>query len=93
MATKFTAGPWSLKTRQSAYRSDVEIEDGICGADGEQIRVFGVTLTASNEARANARLIAGAPELLEALRGIVDNGLSTSRIANARAAIAKATGE
>jgi hypothetical protein len=42
---------------------------------------------------ANARLIAAAPELLEALQNIIENGLSTSKIADGKAAIAKATGE
>ncbi len=41
---------------------------------------------------ADLQLMAAAPELLEALKNIVDVGLSTSRIAAARAAIAKATG-
>ena len=44
-------------------------------------------------ALANARLIAAAPELLAALQNIIENGLSTSKIAAGKAAIAKATGE
>lgn len=47
-----------------------------------------------DEASANLRLISAAPELLEALKNFVD-GCSTSvdAAAQARAAIAKATGE
>ena len=45
------------------------------------------------ENEANARLIAAAPELLEALQAIIDTGLSTSKITAAKKAIAKATGE
>ena len=43
--------------------------------------------------QANARLIAAAPDLLAALEMIVNDGLSTSRIAAGRAAIAKALGK
>jgi histidinol-phosphate/aromatic aminotransferase/cobyric acid decarboxylase-like protein len=48
---------------------------------------------ASMELKANARLIAAAPELLEALRGMLSNSHSYTnpRIEAARAAIAKAT--
>ncbi len=46
-----------------------------------------------DENEANARLIAAAPELLEALQAIIDTGLSTSKITAAKKAIAKATGE
>jgi hypothetical protein len=44
-------------------------------------------------ALANARLIAAAPELLKALENIINEGLSTSKIAAGKAAITKATGE
>ena len=52
----------------------------------------------SEETKANAYLIAAAPDLLEALQRLVanlDEGdfISTTRIDEARAAIAKATGE
>jgi hypothetical protein len=47
------------------------------------------------EARANSRLIAAAPELLAALQTIIENqgNLFPTDWANARAAIAKATGQ
>jgi hypothetical protein len=45
----------------------------------------------------NARLIAAAPDLLDALKNLVaqvdDNAWTREEIADARAAIAKATGE
>jgi hypothetical protein len=41
---------------------------------------------------ANARLIAAAPELLEALRSMLDDDEHTEACFKARAAIAKATG-
>ena len=48
-----------------------------------------------NEWKANARLIAAAPELLEALKAVLANSLDSKGLADAhkqaRAAIAKAT--
>jgi hypothetical protein len=54
--------------------------------------------TSQREAVANARLIAAAPDLLEALESLVANlaegdFISETRIDTARAAITKATGE
>ena len=56
--------------------------------------------TTHEEGKANARLIASAPELLEALEDLIDgrdNNLSwaaiESRVKKARSAIAKAKGE
>jgi hypothetical protein len=69
---KFTRGPWSVKTRKSRFNPEVVIEDGVCGTDGEQIRLHGVTLTSSEEAIANSRLIATSPELLDMLRTMMD---------------------
>lgn len=94
---KGTPGPWSVKTRRSAFDLTVTIEDGVCGPDGEQIRVYGLTLSASKEAKANSHLVAASPELLAALR----SALKTAEFERhpfrawhqeARAAIAKATG-
>lgn len=87
----FTPGPWSI----NKYGDVVD-------PAGKDIRVQGMTLTSTETAQANARLIAAAPELLEAAstalafleRGqAIDaetaNGLVLARL---RAAIAKATG-
>jgi hypothetical protein len=98
METKPTPGPWYIKTRQARFDPTVVIEDGVCGPDGEQIKVCGMTLTSSAEAKANARLIAAAPEMLEALREIiaVAEGKHLRPIMGidaVRRAIAKATGE
>ena len=102
---KHTPGPWSVKIRESSFRPGVFIEDGVCGPDGEQIRVHGFTLTNSETAKANARLIAAAPEMLEALRSIVSalgckghdgwhsEPVHESDVNAALAAISKALGE
>lgn len=84
-AAKHTPGPWC-----------VAIEDNtpvIKNADG-----FHITHTiddAGYESTGktmfdNARLIAAAPELLEALEDLVNNGIGTQAVNRARAAIAKA---
>jgi hypothetical protein len=43
--------------------------------------------------KANARLIAAAPDLLECLKDICENGYGMISVERGRAAIAKATGE
>jgi hypothetical protein len=100
MSTQHTPGPWfenvvptsagSAITIQSAdHRIAIIYVDGIRkGIDDE--------LPRSIENRANARLIAAAPDLLEALQGFQkawdENRLLTSdEAASIRAAIAKAT--
>ena len=82
---KHTPGPWRY-----------EYEPGYCG---ELIAPDGMTIAAfDDEPRPNdARLIAAAPELLEALRRIVEwdvagMALTEDHISQANFAIAKATG-
>jgi hypothetical protein len=85
--SKHTPGPWHT-----------------AGEQGVQIRsakdqIAKVWTMRGNEWKANARLIAAAPELLEALKEIVDaaDGAGWEQLdpsfKKARAAIAKATGE
>lgn len=88
MSTKHTPGPWG----RDRYG---DVVDG----RGQTIRVFGLSLTSSDEAKANSCLIAAAPDLLEAAQAFVAwsdaSGLHASPdspIGRARAAIAKATG-
>ena len=50
----------------------------------------GRKLIAACESEDDARLIAAAPELLDALKDLVDNGIGTESVKHARAAIAKA---
>lgn len=90
-----TQGPWSYIGNGDV----VAKSDKYCGGEKDIASVF---LTVNDEDEANARLIAAAPELLEALKEIVSQidqggagGKVFSRdacIAQARAAISKATG-
>ena len=87
--SKHTPGPWVAVARTNAH---IEIE-----APGQPSysakKVATVSLT---NHEANARLIATAPELLEALAALVLNidagGASLDAMRTARAAIAKAEG-
>jgi len=80
---KHTPGPWHPAHDQVVTDND----SLICSLSG--LRGPGYT-------QANARLIAAAPELLEALRGLLNalpSATTHPAISAARAAIAKATGE
>jgi hypothetical protein len=90
MTTQHTPGPWKyLRTSGFDYGSTAYWIPGICGNVKDE---------------ANARLIAAAPDLLEALSkieaacAVIPEGLEgyleplSDALADARAAIAKATG-
>ena len=101
MTTKHTPGQWSVvehdhaicvqteSPRQTKFgASRYAVVGGLDRSDPEQLE----------EARANARLIAAAPDLLEALKALLERyvlaiGNEGIECLNARAAIAKATGE
>lgn len=89
-----TQGPWSYIGNGDV----VAKSDKYCGGEKDIASVF---LTVNDEDEANARLIAAAPELLEALQAIVkslvdqdDEGMieHAQQMIDARVAIAKATG-
>lgn len=89
METKHTPGPWFVTgTGLSRYvegrvRPGVLQEVAWCGATEVQ-----------DQMEANARLIAAAPELLEALKAVISVAdRATVEFDMARAAIAKATGQ
>ncbi len=92
MKMKHTPGPW---TANLAPQGGFDIEK-----DPNDLGRYMVLATRNaDEARAeemhaNARLIAAAPDLLEALRDMVSDRecLSEATVAFAKAAIAKATG-
>ena len=96
MNTKHTHGPWEVD------RFYWTIQRRMFGPDEPEVEVIG-RLTNGEEAEANARLIAAAPELLEALVeltrwanvagcGREEGSILDQNIKAARAAIAKATG-
>ena len=102
--SKHTPGPWVHDTR--GYRhADVKAADGrniaCTWGVNNQPKTKDACEAQKQIARANARLIAAAPELLEALKAIVksladqdDEGMieHAQQMIDARAAIAKATG-
>jgi hypothetical protein len=97
--TKHTQGPWHITGNKTKY-IEARIRDGWL----QEVASVGPTESDNGygpQQEANARLIAAAPELLEALQEIlaIDGHSSLTREdsdkldAKARAAIAKATGE
>ena len=99
MTTKHTPGPWLLRTAPTSA--------GLChivsAADWRGAFIYGDglrkgvddSLPKAQELAANARLIAAAPDLLEALQEMVRTFAKNHALAVdvARAAIARATGE
>lgn len=99
MPHSFTPGPWLLRTTPTSA--------GLChivsAADWRGAFIYGDgirkgvddALPKAQELAANARLIAAAPDLLEFAQQFIDRyGMyETWMTAEARAAIAKATGE
>lgn len=90
---KHTPGPWEVRTVDGSIGSI----DAVCGiqvAQAQEISVLDRN-TGHHQRLANTRLIAAAPELLEALTAFVRNpGLTeTERQQLAITAFTKATGE
>lgn len=92
-ATKHTRGPWQADEFNNVYTSYVPA-DFATGSKPRRALVADVRVSfrPSAESRANAKLIAAAPDLLEALRDMVSDHacLSESTIQFARAALKKA---
>ena len=93
--TKHTPGPWELGEPTSQLEFGVYATDKISG-----IKYFLANAEGHmryKESLANARLIAAAPELLEALQAFVkyadDVNDDSPELDRARSAIAKATGQ
>lgn len=90
MQTNHTLGPWYVQDNTSQGAHDQLRVDSDQGCIG----IFGRGETVSAELQANARLAAAAPELLEALHSLMwrfEDDDKDADIAQARAAIAKAT--
>lgn len=104
-AHKHTPGPWKWQSHPDEGGFCVYMAEAIHKRSGYEVQhriEMDFTLYPEDgaqweEARANTRLIAAAPELLEALENILSNCLDSDGLSrayeNARAAIAKATGD
>ncbi|EOD6737737.1 hypothetical protein ACJ2YI_004082 [Cronobacter sakazakii] len=94
MKFKGTPGPWSSHDDEESMATSVVMNDF-----GDILCVVGTYMTSAEEDYANANLIAAAPDLLEALKSIMElqtRGyvvLGDKCTEMARAAIAKAIGE
>jgi hypothetical protein len=96
--SKHTPGPWHYRVH-GVHEGEYTIRCQTYGYAPLAI-VRGDKRSTKAQAYENARLIAAAPDLLEALEGMLDNCYDTERddatfkaVVFARAAIAKATGE
>lgn len=88
--SKHTPGPWFVRTIDESIGS-VDSENGVMVAQAQQVSSKD-QLSGSVERKANARLIAAAPELLFALQSALPD-LKGLALARAQDAINKATGE
>jgi len=100
METKHTPGPWT----SNAFAREPDCEYFVAGPEGQWLADVGggedyVDHSSMDTQRANARLIAAAPDLLAACEAVLDmvesEGRDTGRggaFSDMRDAIAKATG-
>jgi len=94
MEARHTSGPWKIEVELGARHDEFLIAKD-AGDRGRGIAIA-ETRTGSGSERANARLIAAAPELLDACRGLLNalpSATTHPAISAARAAIKKATGQ
>lgn len=100
MEAKHTPGPWiAHKTGYKGHASGAWYIYAINSSDGRSPHVAHIKQSTLQPMAANARLIAAAPDLLEALQSLIDMDISYRRgrkveiaVQSARSAIAKATG-
>lgn len=93
--SKFTPGPW-LASQTMRVHGAVPSSDGvdICSADNANIGlVYWAESGSRSETRANANLIAAAPEMYEALKRVMENKWEPDKyLLNVLQAIDKAEG-
>lgn len=91
MSAKHTPGPWKVYAPEMP---GTKATYGIDGPQGQAVVYFGITHKDGINLLADARLIAAAPELLDALQVMLDAAQHdiTQECDIARAAIAKAIG-
>lgn len=85
MGTKHTPGPWTWGQNYNGLYGAGKDNEVLCHAPYE-----GMWLRFGDQSKANAKLIAAAPDLLEALVSIYDRRTDET-MEKARAAIKKAT--
>lgn len=93
---KFTKGPWVAKKGTGWFVSRPNARMAHVVGMRPELSFVGAENDDEAEARANAHLIAAAPELYEALQACLDHGSMTGHdfvIEQAHAALAKARGE
>jgi len=87
--SKATPGPWTVRNSREVFKGTRRI----CHVNAGESLTIGADI---ERAAHNARLIAAAPELLDALKDVLNNCLDSERLsvayAKARAAISKAEG-
>lgn len=95
---KHTPGPWKAEI-VPADRFGPEYFRRVVDGNGDTLCLHGVALSSGEEAEANARLIAAAPDLLVVLKALRDECSGTPRawvlvglLTDASEAIAKAEG-
>lgn len=97
MSSKHTPGPWEVRTIDNSLGSVDTVGGVVTVAQAQEVSVADRNL-GSPERKANARLIAAAPDLLEALQSLVACITSTrgpnadAALHASRLAILKATG-
>jgi ABC-type transporter lipoprotein component MlaA len=99
-AGRWSPGPWRINGPSRLRDDSVQILDGegdtvthVCADDTMEIGDGSIAEVLSGKAKANARLIAAAPELYEALRDLLhEDGPSRNSWERARSALAKAEG-
>lgn len=102
MDTTHTPGPWHTAKREGGIAIEHREEKPYGWSQSEVALVYPLAMPEKGTGKANARLIAAAPELLSALEEMRalfgdhmqydDEGYETAAILNAQAAIAKARG-
>ncbi len=97
MSSKHTPGPWTVLPEEMG-KSYLRVRGTVLGlrykiADVRHISYDNAPASEAQTTHANARLIAAAPELLEALQRLDKNGHTQATWEFALRAIAKATGE
>ena len=88
-----TSGPWQAVTAEDWDGATVQTQSGRIVACCDGCDIPGSTMEpTTEEAKANARLISAAPEMLDALRRLTHPMASDDDLSHALAVIAKAEG-